>query len=393
MPEIVNWQENVKRESAEIATAEVIPFPKRSTNGNPVFPAYAMDLYRRGFAILPLEPLGKSSMVSGFNKWGSRPGEAIIAKWCETMPLDANIGIIPGLGRERMATIDCDTMDAANEFQERFGRSTRRTGTRRGWHLMYKSLPFRTPGNLRKWGIDADIKSGNQYALAPRSVHESGFEYTEEGDWSAPLAEINAERFKAFIGAPQRAPLESRGRAEAAPRAVRTDRDMRDDSRGLWVNDTLCAYAPSCTEPNEVLRMARQLNEQLAVHPRGRLPDDEVIARAMRVWHDVGAGRIKTWRTGRRSVVKTERADLDRLEARGKGSGDAIALFTKLRKSHHIGSVFHISAMAMDKAGFMPRRRIEKARAMLMQEGLIEKVRAARMTRNGPVGALFKFTS
>jgi hypothetical protein len=394
MPEIANKLENVKRARADNPTAEVIPFPKRESNGNPVFPVYAMDLYRRGFAVLPLEPLGKSSLVSGFNKWGARPGEGIVGKWCETMPLGANIGIIPGLGKERMVTIDCDTMDAAIEFQDRFGKSNRRTGTRRAVHLMYKSLPFRPPGNLRKWGIDADIKSGNQYAVAPHSVHESLFEYTEEGDWSAPLAQIDAEAFKSFVSTPQRAPMDAPIVAEISRPPPHVDRNGPEDSRGLWMNRMWCANTDYLRSFDEVLMMGFKENEWLAAnHERGRLPEEEILARARQYWNDVEAGRLKRWGTGYRGFIKIQRSERQRLKARGKGSTDAIALLTELRSAHPTGSEFKIVATAMAAAGFMPRKRIEKARAMLMQEGLIEKVRSARMTRKGPVAAEFKFTS
>jgi hypothetical protein len=315
------------------------------------------------------------------------------------MPSDANIGIVAGLGKRRMWIIDCDTHDAAAEVQDRFGRTEPGTDTSRGCHLYYEGLPGRRPpGNLRKWGIDADIKSGNGYVVAPYSIHESGFEYTRRGDWAAPLGKLNAAAFKSFIASPPENSLDIDARANQRPsggqRAPRLTQDMRDDSRGLWMNDEWCREVDSLHSRDAVLMMGARMNMWLGSnHPLGCLPDAEIVERGTRFWNDVEAGRLKRWGTGRRGVVKTQRSELQRLKARGKGSTDAISLLTELRSAHPTGAVFKIAATAMAAAGFMPRRRIEKARAMLMQEGLIEKVRAARMTRKGPVAAEFKLTS
>jgi hypothetical protein len=75
-------------------------------------------------------------------------------------------------------------------------------------------------------------------------------------------------------------------------------------------------------------------------------------------------------------------------------SGDALKLLSKLRKEHSArcerGETFAIAVDAMSRAKFMGRRRLEKARAMLLRKKLIVKVSAFRNTAAGRVAAQYR---
>ena len=328
-----------------------------------------------------------SEYFIGTMEWRNRPGEKIVARWCEQFP-DANIGVLPGLSGPGAVVFDCDTADAADEVQDRFGKSDMQVVTRRGRHLWYATVPFRLPGNLRRLGLDVDIKAGNQIVIAPPSVHETGHIYRlDHCDWDAlgHLRRLNADQLHRFLHDPKQE--NAKIRHEMAD--VGLDREMRHDSRGLWLNDTLCAYAPSCTEVSEVLSIAHHLNEKVGeMHPSGRLPDDEVIERAMRVWQDAAAGKIQLWGAGRRSVVRMTAEEIDGL------SPDALKLLSKLRAEHSArcarGETFAIQATAMAKAKFMSRHRIEKARAILLHQRKIELVRPMLNSAAGRKPAQFR---
>src|SRR5262249_39726627 len=95
---------------------------------------------------------------------------------------------------------------------------------------------------------------------------------------------------------------------------------------------------------DDVLTMAHRLNERLATSPKDRLADDEVVARAMKVWNDIQAGKIKPWGP-RKSVVRTTKDEIERLP------GDALKLISKLRAEHTArcerGETFAISPVGI----------------------------------------------
>jgi hypothetical protein len=353
---------------------------------NPVFATHAQALREQKLAVIPLRP-DRKPYVSGYNKWRRPPGAKVVDDWCEKHPF-ANIGVLPGLSGNGAVVFDCDTVEAADEFEQRFGKSNLRVQTRRGVHLYYARVPFRLPGNLKRLGLDIDIKAGNQIAIAPPSVHESGHIYRLDGcDWSAidRLNGLDESALKEFLRSHEQAEQE----AAHEKCVLRDSQQMREDSRGLELNDALVGYSAEFHGIEDVLAAAQEKNEQYASHPKGRLPHEEVIKRAQDVWDDIKAGKIKPWGGGRRAVVKMAVDEAERINRHGRHAGDAMLLLHKLRAEHSVrcarGETFAIAAAAMSrgKARFMPRKRLEKARAILLKEGLIVKVSNYRNTAAG----------
>src|SRR5262249_25789889 len=138
---------------------------------------------------------------------------------------------------------------------------------------------------------------------------ESGKIYRLDGcDWDAldKLSKLNLDALQAFIGGLKQQQVHERRRNK-----VRDHREMRDDSRGLCINDTIFGYALEGASMDEAMAMARRLNDDFATHPRGRLEDNEVFDRAMIAWQDAQSGKFTSWGHERQSVVRTTRDEID----------------------------------------------------------------------------------
>lgn len=367
----------------------MLPYNESAESVNHVFAAHAPEMRSRGLAVIPLGP-GRKPHINRFNKMRYRPGANLVARWAEQFP-DANIGVLPGLSGNGAMVADCDTFDAAEEFQDRFGASDLRVRTRRGVHLWYGKVPFRLPGNLKRLGLEVDLKTGNQIVIAPPSIHETGHIYRLDGcDWDAlkRLQSLDAGKLHEFIHGPKQQQSADNDNVVIRPR---DPREMRDDSRELWINDTVYGFALSGASWDDALAMAHRLNDTLDSNPKGRLSSDRVFARALKAWQDAQGKHNHQWGGPRRSVVRITRDEGDRL------SPDALKLLTKLRGEHSAacerGEDFPIMATRMAKAGFMSRKRIERARNELLRERLIFQTAQFRMTSAGRVAARYSLTS
>jgi hypothetical protein len=97
-------------------------------------------------------------------------------------------------------------------------------------------------GDLRKYGLDVDLKAGTNLVIAPPSIHESGVAYSlDDGcDWTAlrDLVQPVVDRLRRLIDA----------HAKEAAAYTSGHRQMRDGSRGQWLNDRLCRHAAACAK-------------------------------------------------------------------------------------------------------------------------------------------------
>jgi hypothetical protein len=340
-----------------------------------VFGAHALEMRALDLAVVPIG-VDRQPRVAGFNRWKCRPGSKVVAKWAEEHPT-ANIGVMPGLCGRGAVAFDCDSIDAAEEFQNRFGKSNLRVVTSRGQHLWYDKVSHKLPGNLRKFGLNIDIKAGTQITIAPPSLHESGHVYAlaDGCDWAAlnHLNELNLDALNALID--KRSP---------APKLAdfRDVNHMRDGSRKLWINDRLCASAWSFGGESEMLEWALILNAEIGTaHRNGPLEVEEVVTVVTSVWRDRLTGKIENW-NGIGSMFKRSRIELDHLmNLDHKSGGNAYALLHVLRDEHSArcrrGETFAITPKAMADAQVMrgwTRETYEKVRDLLLKAGLLKLV-------------------
>jgi Bifunctional DNA primase/polymerase, N-terminal len=351
-----------------------------------VFARNAPAMRGQQLAVVPVAH-DRRPHITGFNKWRARPGPRRVNEWCQRFG-EANIGVLPGLCGPGATVFDCESPDAAAEVEDRFGKSDLHIRTRRGRHLWYAKAGLRLPGNLRKFGLDVDIKAGNQIVIAPPSVHESGIVYQLDGcDWSAlhRLRKLDLEALQAFTG---KLKVGKAKHSEARSGLV------VEGERRITLNSRLVRHAFDCHDFDAMMYLARTLNAKY-LPP---MEDWEVIEIATHVWKDKANGEIKPW--ARRPSVRTDVDELARLNRHGAKSGDALMLLMKLRTLHSRGNArgesFPISAQAMADAQVLDgwsRRRIENARRILLNEGFVRLVSAFKVTAAGRRAALFELAS
>lgn len=358
-----------------------------------IFATHAIDMVDKHLAVIPVGPK-REPHIAGFNNFRRRPGKATVGDWAEQYP-SANVGVLPGLCGSGAMVADCDTPEHAHEFQDRFGKSDLHVRTCRGEHLWYGKVGARLPGNLRKFGLDVDIKAGNQVVIAPPSIHETGHVYQLDGcDWGAlkKLRDLNVEALCDF--AQQTA---AKATAPSLPRHP-TGLQLRDGSRRLGINDRLYAIAWSCQSEQDMLDAALGLNIEIGrADPRGELVIDEVTQIASAVWEDRMAGKIEKW-SGAESGEKRRRLTLTRLcELDSNLAADAYVLFDVLCDEHSArcrrGETFAIAAKPMARAQVIigwEHRRYERARELLMRAKLIEKVAEHANSAGGRCAAQYK---
>jgi hypothetical protein len=359
-----------------------------------VFADHALELRGHGFAVLPAR--GKRPIVKGYTTWPpNAPSIATVAQWAEQFP-DVNIGYVAGLSG--LVVVDCDSQDEAVRCRQLYGETPGRIRTRRGEHLLYcePTEPLPRLVNMRQLGLVADLKHGRgaqSIALVPPSMHPEGGEYAWiDCDPSVirQLPPFDIDRLRRQLEQHQSTPTPD----------WRRRNEMRDGSRGQWLNDRLCGHAPHCDTFEELLDKARTLNDSLADRCVEPLSDEVVIDRTKKVWRDAQAGKLEK-RLGRAGVAKsstTEMEILNRLNPRK--APEALFLLMRLRIAHGArckrGETFNITPKAMAESGAIPgwtRERIAKARDLLLESGFIQKVSESKVTPHGRVGAQYRLVT
>ena len=331
-----------------------------------IFADHAMTMYRHGLVVLPLRA-DRTPSIKGFDRWTIGPGIHTLKKWMRAHPTD-NIAIVPDLSG--VLVVDCDDASQDAAVEELLGPTPLMVVTRRGLHRYYRKVGQRLPGNLRSIGLDVDLKASG-IVIAPPSLHESGHVYRLDGcDWPA-LKDVPPPNLCKLLG------LISR----TGSGATVSDIDMRDGSRGQWLNDRLCRDVMSCDSFEELLHRATILADQLEATGIPRLTDAMIIKRARKVWQDAQAGKLQK-HSDYRGTVKSSLTELDALCRHSPRHGpDALVLLLKLRALHAArcrrGETFGLTPRSMAEHNVVigwTRERFEKARDVLLETGEIARV-------------------
>lgn len=337
-----------------------------------IFADNAVTLYRHGLAVLPLAP-DRTPSIKGFDRWAIRPGVHTLKKWMRAHPTD-NIAIVPNLSGVLVA--DCDDASQDGAVEELLGPTPLVVVTRRGRHRYYRKVDQRLPGNLRAIGLEVDLKASG-LIIAPPSLHASGHVYQLDGcDWSA-LKDVPPPNLDRLLG------LLAGGRGHAVSKI-----DMRDGSRGQWLNDQLCRYVMACGSFDELLQRATTLADELEAAGIPRLSEAMITKRAQKVWQDAQAGKLQQFSTYK-GTAKTTLTEVDALCLHSPKHGpDALALLLKLRVLHAArcrrGETFCLTPRSMAQHNVVigwTRERFQKARDVLLETG--EIVQEAPFRRKG----------
>jgi hypothetical protein len=121
------------------------------------------------------------------------PTEREIRKWFGGVPM--NLAVITG-EISGVVVIDGDSPEAVRWLTKHLPYTPWQTETARGFHLWYRCQPgvrianrarIATRNNRR---LAIDTRGDGGYVIAPGSVHASGVEYREAGDWSEPRERV-----------------------------------------------------------------------------------------------------------------------------------------------------------------------------------------------------------
>lgn len=232
----------------------------------------ALELWRSGFSVIPIQSGGKRPLVSWIEYQSRRPTEEEIYRWWQQYP-NANVGIVTGK-ISGIVVIDLDLDKDGNESGARIYEQAPtdlivKTG-RGGYHLYYH-YPEDVDRISNRVGLlpGVDIRADGGYVVAPPSVHSSGRLYT----WIRR-------------GKPGKLPPHLVGLLTSY---ISAERDGEEDSP-KWLSDLLagvgegqrndacarlCGYLIGKGMPKDVvLTIIRQWNEK----NRPSLPDHEVAA-------------------------------------------------------------------------------------------------------------------
>jgi bifunctional DNA primase/polymerase-like protein len=162
----------------------------------------ALELWRRGLSVIPV-PRPRPGVPTGapgdgkvpailWREYQTRlPTETELADWFGGAPM--NIAVITG-AVSGVVVVDADSRDAMQWVARRLLYTPWQTQTARGYHLWYRHPGVRVPNrarlDTREGRLAIDVRGDGGYVIAPGSIHASGAEYREAGDWTAPTARL-----------------------------------------------------------------------------------------------------------------------------------------------------------------------------------------------------------
>lgn len=135
----------------------------------------ALEYQANGLSVIPLQPRGKTPLISWSEFQNRRATEKEVNEWFKQYP-DANIGIVTGKV-SGIIVIDVDSEEAMQLVKEKGMPKTPMVKTAKGYHFYCKYSEgvrnFQKRADLS--GIDLRAEGG--YVVAPLSVHETGHIY------------------------------------------------------------------------------------------------------------------------------------------------------------------------------------------------------------------------
>jgi hypothetical protein len=332
------------------------------------FASAALDLHSYGLAVLPTGGNdGKVPLLKNWRRWKGQ-GRRSVQELADKFP-DANVGIITG--QSGLTVVDADDEKALADSESRFGVSPLVVRTPRGGgHLYFRSTGEKN-ANLRREGLNADIRGDGGMILAPPSVRSGvGVYRIERGSWS----DLDSLPFAAVVERGQRtAAIDPRRPAGCVPAPSPAP---KEGARNDTLYRALRFYAEHCDTLEAMLREADALNKEF-IPP---LPSSEVSRCARSVWRMKTEGRILL--PGQQRILTTP-AELDRLSA------DGLYFLMSLRRWHGAkhGEPFALVAKAMARDESLRgwgSRRIRAATRELLGSGDLVLIRKGGSRKGDP---------
>lgn len=137
------------------------------------------------------------------------PSEAEIERWFSDEPM--NLAVVTG-SVSGVIVIDADSPDALRWCVRRLPYTPWQTQTGRGFHLWYRYPDVRVQNRARietrEGRLAIDVRGDGGYVIAPGSIHATGAEYLEAGDWSTPRDQVPVF-WPGWLARPQQPPTAS----------------------------------------------------------------------------------------------------------------------------------------------------------------------------------------
>ena len=172
---------------------------------NPTEPmclSVALRLLRLGLSVIPV-PRPRAGVLPGrpgdgkvpaiaWREYQTRlPMEQELHGWFGATPM--NVGVITGM-ISGVVVIDADDRESLRWLVRRLPYTPWQTKTARGFHLFYRYPDVRVPNRARletpEGRLAIDVRGDGGFVIAAGSVHASGAEYLEAGDWSEPRERV-----------------------------------------------------------------------------------------------------------------------------------------------------------------------------------------------------------
>lgn len=150
-----------------------------NSQGNSCVHSQALELYDRGFSVIPLKPGSKKPKLD-WKRWQTEkaPREKVEEWFSEP----ANIGIVTGRV-SNLVVVDLDSQDAIRWFLDQFNGLpplTLNVSTGRGAHYYFK-YPEDSDISHLALHEDLEVIGNRHYVVAPGSDHPSGKKYETNG--------------------------------------------------------------------------------------------------------------------------------------------------------------------------------------------------------------------
>jgi hypothetical protein len=344
-----------------------------------IFATHALQMLAHHLAVLPTA--GKKPLIKGWHHWRWLPSVKTVSQMAQQFPT-ANVAILPGLSK--ICVADVDAADQVAEVEKLLGTTPLHVKSNRGVHLYYLHVEgYRDlPGNLKRIGLNVDLKVGNSIVIAPPSQHESGAIYRHDKcTWEAlrDLPPPNLQQLRRLLT----------GEASAQHGSERHE----EGQRGIGLNKILCRHAAYAETFDELLDVARTTNANF-LPP---LSDAEVVKRTRQAWQDARDGKIQPW-AGHEATARIRKSEIKLLNSMGRNGADAVVLLMVLRAEHGArysrGETFSIVAEAMQEKQTIPGwhwKRYVAARDLLLKAGKLKRVMDRQKTRTGWLPAKYTF--
>jgi Bifunctional DNA primase/polymerase, N-terminal len=340
------------------------------------FALYARSAHAAGLVVIPTASHdAKRPLV----RWGQLKRQSRIStvdRWSTKFP-GANLAYLPA--PSDLVVVDLDDRRAEDHVRALLGieeTSIVIASGKRGLHFPLRTEQPVPSLDLRRFGIEGEIKGAGSIVVGPGSVHpETGRAYNfVTGDWHSfrGAQPLDVRALENLIGRPvdQNQGLQPRGEQRNFP-------GRRNGSTFAHLRSL--GAAGFLTSEGDSIAAARTYNAQHNDPPE---EDAKVIATARSAWRYVMNGTCRAPRNDfYAGLTNLERATLRSLDA-DFDYADALALFIELKRLHAArmqrGETFALSATAMARARIIPgwsdRKRYLRVTRALLACGLIERV-------------------